>query len=612
MIRVALHDRLDVFQRQLSNTVQAAYHQVLNSDGAGSFRLHRSNPIVASYRILQGGIDGWIVHLERRGPYADAFSDHFSFVVEVVRFGVGDGEEEAAWVEVAGRGTLCLLEDRLVYPPDFDGETKASITSQWQNRTASGGYIMGAEIDRSNPRFALKLTHEFDFSTTLQTVSLRFDNLRKLHDYLCGNGLDAEMVGTDYRTYDHLGIAQTAPLRLGANLSRIEVDHDARPIKNYVVAQGTGEGINALLGVAADDFSAGNYRRREGFLEAREDQDQTQLNLRASSAVDQLKDPDEKITVDYVDTPGIQLYRDFSLGDTVPVLASPLDWSRNYRVVGIEVADTAGDREEIKLDLNSMRQEALLRLAETGKLTADSLNVINRQPQGAPYNNSRNLEGNCTPSFPLHFDVFIESNVLRLNYAKLSFFLRAFRRDFALIAGSSTSTGASSASSSASGSSHQHTTPDHSHLLFEWADPLPAGLGSQKYSYKWQGYTAAIDLATGENENNIETYGAGGGSTSGGEASHSHGIAHTHDVTANITVTDGIWEGATAAGVTVKINGVDRTAALGGGSGFDSNQTELEIRDWLEVGQWNTIDLTPTGLGRISADVRITGYLQSV
>jgi len=107
------------------------------------------------------------------------------------------------------------------------------------------------------------------------------------------------------------------------------------------------------------------------------------------------------------------------------------------------------------------------------------------------------------------------------------------------------------------------------------------------------------------------------GVTSGAESSHSHGIAHTHgiahphDVVPNLT--DGIWEGAVATGVTVKVNGVDRTSALGGGTGFTTNQTQLAIDPaWLNpIGQWNTIDLTPTGLGRITGHLTVVSYIQS-
>lgn len=67
-----------------------------------------------------------------------------------------------------------------------------------------------------------------------------------------------------------------------------------------------------------------------------------------------------------------------------------------------------------------------------------------------------------------------------------------------------------------------------------------------------------------------------------------------------------------ATNVKVIINGTDRTVALGGpAGGFTSNQTELEIGSYLGLGQWNTIDLQPSGLGRIVGHLRLTGYIQA-
>lgn len=83
---------------------------------------------------------------------------------------------------------------------------------------------------------------------------------------------------------------------------------------------------------------------------------------------------------------------------------------------------------------------------------------------------------------------------------------------------------------------------------------------------------------------------------------HSHNIEHTHTIpnhTHNLTF--GIYEGTAATGVTVTINGVDRTAALGGP--FNADQSGLDIAQYLVVGQWNTILLGSTQLGRIDATV---------
>jgi hypothetical protein len=94
---------------------------------------------------------------------------------------------------------------------------------------------------------------------------------------------------------------------------------------------------------------------------------------------------------------------------------------------------------------------------------------------------------------------------------------------------------------------------------------------------------------------------------------HTHGMAHTHGVTIGAhthSAVYGIYESTSATGVTVTVNGTDRTAVLGGGPGFTADQNWLDINqaDWLSFGVadadcLNTIVLTSTQLGRIRAQV---------
>ncbi len=255
----------------------------------------------------------------------------------------------------------------------------------------------------------------------------------------------------------------------------------------------------------------------------------------------------------------------------------------------------------------------LLVAAQPVLLFATSLSVINRTPQGAPQIDSQTYPANCTPAFPFHFDFYLATNLLAVNYAKLSFFLRAFQRDVASVntatssASSASSSGSSSASSSGSSSASSSDTPsaDHVHQLnyANAAVVFPMGLD------------AFLSLVVNGSSGNFATTG-----TSATHSHpiphthgilHTHGIPHTHDVTP--TLQDGIFEGAVATGVTVKVNGVDRTAALGGGSGFTTNQTELALLlAWLNPGAWNTIDLTPSGLGRITGHLTVVSFIQSV
>ncbi len=92
--------------------------------------------------------------------------------------------------------------------------------------------------------------------------------------------------------------------------------------------------------------------------------------------------------------------------------------------------------------------------------------------------------------------------------------------------------------------------------------------------------------------------------------SHSHGMAHTHTVPDHTHPLEfGIYEGTTSSKVTVKINGVDRTSALGGGTGFDVDKDNLDITPYLQVGQWNVIELGSSTLGRIDSTVFIQALM---
>jgi hypothetical protein len=180
---------------------------------------------------------------------------------------------------------------------------------------------------------------------------------------------------------------------------------------------------------------------------------------------------------------------------------------------------------------------------------------------------------------------FIRSNVLQLNYARIAFWLDAFRGYEA---------------ASGSGSSHVHSTPAHNHKMFGNAG---VALGATPTRYNCQdstGATIQIDLSTTFNVD-LWSFGPTAAGTSGPEGTHTHPMV------------PGIYESTVATNVKVIINGVDRTVALGGpGGGFTTNQQELEVSQWLTIGQWNTIELTPSGLGRIYLDYAATGWVQAV
>ncbi|WP_422445954.1 phage tail spike protein [Thermoanaerobacterium sp. DL9XJH110] len=88
---------------------------------------------------------------------------------------------------------------------------------------------------------------------------------------------------------------------------------------------------------------------------------------------------------------------------------------------------------------------------------------------------------------------------------------------------------------------------------------------------------------------------------------HSHDFiapTHTHDV--NIPshmhpIIYGIYLSTMPSNITIKINGIDRTSELGGP--FNADQSNINIAPYLTIGQWNTIELGSSQLGRIDATI---------
>jgi hypothetical protein len=259
-------------------------------------------------------------------------------------------------------------------------------------------------------------------------------------------------------------------------------------------------------------------------------------------------------------------------------------------------------------------------------------------------------------SKPMRFDLLIDDNVTQLLRCRLRLKPRAIRSTAtgAASGGGQTSSGGVSHSHSVSGqsaeagggqtssseSAHTHSCPNHQHQI------LAAG-AAHTYSAPTQHSHVGmhdiygslvvfgwdlVDPPTGWGGGDLYCYVAGGGTTSSGGASHSHSIVnHTHTVSATTSSTEtshthnvsdhthsqvyGIYEGTSAAGLTLKIDGVDRTAALGGpwnsAATLDITQY-LQDSDGVVVQGIHAIEIGSTQLGRVEAWVDWTVAVQAI
>jgi len=257
-------------------------------------------------------------------------------------------------------------------------------------------------------------------------------------------------------------------------------------------------------------------------------------------------------------------------------------------------------------------------------------------------------------SKPMQFDLLIDDNVTQLLRCRLRLKPRAIRSTAtgAASGGGQTSSGGGSHSHTVSGqsaeagggqtssseSSHTHTCPSHRHHVMAignaatWADP-PYQCNASIYDLYGNLFTYTLGKPFSEGGTDLYTWPGGDGQTSsGGGAAHSHTVAnHTHTVSGATsstqtdhthTVSDhthgqvyGIYEGTSAAGLTLKIDGVDRTAALGGpwnsAATLDITQY-LQDSDGVVVQGIHAIEIGSTQLGRVEAWVDWTVAVQAI
>ncbi|RJX23244.1 MAG: hypothetical protein C4570_00265 [Ammonifex sp.] len=180
-------------------------------------------------------------------------------------------------------------------------------------------------------------------------------------------------------------------------------------------------------------------------------------------------------------------------------------------------------------------------------------------------------EDNVKSGNPLVLDVYIPPDTKLVNRAYLRIRLKNFRSY-----GSSASGGGGLIMTSESeDTQHKHIAGDvQTSGPWGWDDPPTHTHAVPLYNTGYQLVSHAHNVTLPD---------------------HIHGIVHD------------IYEGTAASNVTVTINGVDRTVALGGP--FNTNQDRLDITKYLTTTGWNTIEIGSGSLGRIHATLFTEIYL---
>jgi phage minor structural protein len=214
---------------------------------------------------------------------------------------------------------------------------------------------------------------------------------------------------------------------------------------------------------------------------------------------------------------------------------------------------------------------------------------------------------NVDATHPLKLKFYIDDNVLSVEKVKLAFSLEKFR---AYSTGAA-SGGGSTVTSSAGGYTSKSTL---------------SGGGSTNYFFASGGINfgsfSKEKSFIGSDGNHAHT--ESGGGTTDLAGSHYHGIydfyltvpSHTHDFSVpdhshsvgipnhTHSIVYGIYEGTSATGIKIIVDGVERDS-----TGYTTDQSNIDLTQWITTPGWHTIELTSTKLGRINASLYIKSFV---
>lgn len=235
---------------------------------------------------------------------------------------------------------------------------------------------------------------------------------------------------------------------------------------------------------------------------------------------------------------------------------------------------------------------------------------------------------NLDPNNPVEIDVYLPSTTRVILQTLLRFRLKPFRSYSKAAASGGGQTSGSSSKSTTDISSKTTTTTEDENIDIEGY----VFLSGELVDYVQSEYADADSHNHGIPDGTVLAKAGGGSVTysafSGSKHTHwlynhghfytayghnhgmdhYHGMEHTHQVYDHThPIQYGIYQGTTPANVTIKVNGIDRTSELGGP--FNTDQADLNLTPYMVAGQWNTIEIGSSRLGRIDATVFIQALM---
>lgn len=386
------------------------------------------------------------------------------------------------------------------------------------------------------------------------------------------------------------------------NLGDIVCTVDATRLVNRLYPKGNGEGINQLTiaevngGVKyidADPENVDPARIKAGIYSASDIEDPALLLAKSKQVLKQLSQPVYSYVVTALDLyqqTGLEWDR-FATGDLVRMYDADHGVDLTTSIELISKADVFGDPATVTLTLSTASTDLV---GDINSL-ADRVAINELYSQGTTQMYPLQLADNADAEHPLVMRYYIPSEAKHINKVILSWQVESFR--------------AYSKGSSAGGGTATSTEYGGSTTVAEWVEG---------YSYEVDTAAALVTTSAASSEG----------------VEHTHTAYHHHVVPISVTIPQidieipnhyhgitipshshgisyGIYEGAQAKSVAIKVDDVELPAELLTGREVDvAAYLSTDDAGKIQRGTWHTIEIVPDGLTRIVGNLYMQIFIQ--
>ena len=415
------------------------------------------------------------------------------------------------------------------------------------------------------------------------------------------------------------------------NMLQIEKEVDPSTVVTRLYCLGYGEGDNQLdissvnNGLPYLQANTNKYGIKASILVDRRFESQETLKAYGQKLLNELKEPYKSYKIDALDLHRLDnfKYAEFRVGDRVRIIDKEDNIIEDLPIVSIKKGNLIGDPARVVIDIANKPRDVAGSISEL----ADRTRINEVYAQGATNLVSINYNDNADRQNPAVLRVFIPQEMARINKLILNYQLEPFRAFSRAISGggafsNTTSGGGGIATSTASGGGVGTTTGsgggtftgtftakevisigtyvfrfpvlfiDNSSIGF---GPEPHGHGIPDHGHRVtvNGHTHDINIPNHTHSINIPNH-----THNLNVPAHNHGFNvpnHTHQIEF------GIFQGGTAQSATLRVDGTN----------VNVTDREVDLIPYLSKdgggrvrrGIWHTIEIIPTSLTRITANI---------